>query len=57
MNIQKRRLCVKEFWVQEKGTSFSQERMQYLVNKAAVIDSAKGSNDRKVFDALDWIAA
>jgi hypothetical protein len=30
--------------------------MQYLVNKAAVIDSAKGSNDRRV-DALDWLAA
>jgi len=31
--------------------------MQYLDNEAAVIYSAKGSNDRKVFDALEWLAA
>ena len=31
--------------------------MQYLDNEAAVIDSAKGGKDRKVFDALDCLAA
>ena len=37
--------------------SFSQERMQYLADEGAVIYSAKGGNDRKVFDAPEWLAA
>jgi hypothetical protein len=36
--------------------SFSPERMQYLGSEGSVIYSAKSSNDRKVFDALEWVA-
>ena len=37
--------------------SFSQERMQYLDNKGIVIYSAKDHKERKIFDALEWLAA
>lgn len=37
--------------------SFSQERMQYLDNKGIVIYSAKDNKERKIFDALEWLAA
>jgi hypothetical protein len=37
--------------------SFSQERMQYLVDEGTVIYLAKDRKDRKVFDAPEWLAA
>jgi hypothetical protein len=37
--------------------SFSQERMQYLDNEGTVTYAAKGGNNRKVFDAQEWLAA
>jgi hypothetical protein len=37
--------------------SFSQERMQYLDHEGTVIYAAKDGNDRKVFDAGEWLAA
>jgi hypothetical protein len=37
--------------------SFSQERMQYLDNKGIVIYSAKDNKERKIFYALEWLAA
>ncbi|MBI4633578.1 MAG: transposase [Deltaproteobacteria bacterium] len=37
--------------------SFSQERMQYLADEGTVIYAAKSGNDRKVFDAPEWLAA
>jgi len=37
--------------------SFSQERMQYLADEGMVIYSAKDGNDRKLFDAPEWLAA
>jgi hypothetical protein len=38
-------------------TSFSQERMQYLDNEGTVIYTAKHCNDRKIFEAGEWLAA
>ncbi|MHB9096833.1 MAG: transposase [Syntrophales bacterium] len=37
--------------------SFAQERMQYIADEGTVIYSAKRANDRKVFDAPEWLAA
>jgi hypothetical protein len=37
--------------------SFSQERMQYLADEGTVVYSTKDGNDRKVFDAREWLAA
>lgn len=31
--------------------------MQYLANEGTVIYAAKDGNDRKVFDAKEWLAA
>ncbi|MBI4632450.1 MAG: transposase [Deltaproteobacteria bacterium] len=37
--------------------SFSQERMKYLDTEGTVLYTAKDGNDRKVFDAEEWLAA
>ena len=36
--------------------SFSQERMNYMVNESKVIYKSKNGNDTKEFDAVDFIA-
>ena len=37
--------------------SFSQERMQYLAEPSKVVYRAKDGTEKKVFDALEWLAA
>jgi hypothetical protein len=37
--------------------SFSQERMRYLDHGGTVVYAGKNGNDRKVFDAGEWLAA
>ena len=37
--------------------SFSQERMRYLADEGTVIYAAKDGNDKKAFDASEWLAA
>lgn len=36
---------------------FSRERMQYIDKKGMVIYPAKDNKERKIFDALEWLAA
>jgi len=37
--------------------SFSQERMTYLPEESKVLYESKDSEEEKVFDALEWLAA